>query len=78
MLSLNEQEKDVFLKLARSQDAEIIKGYIEKVMKETSDVENLTSDIIQNAKTVKHILQTNLLDILDEKIVEPHKEDSYE
>jgi hypothetical protein len=78
MQSLNEQEKEVFLKLARSQDADILKLYIAKLIKDVVSVDNLTSDPIQNARVTKQTLTTNLLDLLTETEVEPNEEDTYE
>lgn len=78
MLSLNEQEKHAFLKLARSNDADILKTYIGKIISETTNVDNLTSDIVENAKAVKAILKEGLLDLLTETEVTQPDVDSWE
>lgn len=78
MLQLNKQEKEVFLKLARSQDAEIIKGYVERLIADITDIDNLSTDIIKNAQVVKSTLKSQLLDHLTEQKIEEEKQDTYE
>ena len=78
MLQLNEQEKEVFLKLARSQDADIIKGYIERVIGEVVNIDNLSTDPIRNAQITKQILKSDLLDHLTEHRVDKQEPENYE
>lgn len=78
MLLLNEQEQDVFNKLARSNDADILRSYITKLINEVTNIDNLNSDIIINMRNVKSILKTGLLDYLTDSTVEAPEEDSYE
>jgi len=78
MLSLNDKEKEYFLKLSRSSDTDILKDYLTRIIKEVSDIDNLTTDIIKNAQTVKFILKSQLLDLLEEHTVEQGEEDSYD
>lgn len=78
MLQLNKQEKEVFLKLSRSSDVEILKGYIQKVINEVSDIDNLSTDIIKNAQTTKSILKNQLLEHLTEQKIEEEASDLYE
>lgn len=78
MSLLNEQEKEIFTKLARSQDADIIKGYFERVIQEVVDVDSLTSDPILNARTAKQILLTALLEPLKDNQVEPKEKETWE
>jgi len=78
MLQLNKQEKEVFLKLSRSSDAEILKGYIQKVINEVSNIDNLSTDIIKNAQTTKSILKNQLLEHLTEQKIEEEANDLYE
>jgi len=78
MLQLNKQEKEIFLKLSRSSDAEILKGYVEKLISEITNVDNLSTDIIKNAQTTKAILKGHLLDHLTEQTIEEEQQDTYE
>ena len=78
MLSLNEQEKQVFLKLSRQADGQVLKEYIKKIITEVTSIDNLSSDIIVNMQNVKSILNSQLLEHLTESKVEEFEEDSYE
>lgn len=68
----------MFLKLARSEHAKSLKEYIVRVIQHVTDVDNLTSDIVQNVQNTKAILQADLLSHLTEAKIEEQDEDSYE
>lgn len=78
MLSLNKQEKALFYKLSKSQDGEILSGYVQRIINELSDVDTITTDIIKNRQIVKSVLKTHLVEPLRD--TEPQREEveSYE
>ena len=78
MLSLSEQEKVLFYKLSKSEDGEVLKGYLNKILVHISDVSTLTADVVTSRQAVAHILKSDLVSLLNDTEVEPEEPESYE
>lgn len=78
MLSLNKQEKDLFYKLSKSQDGELLSNYMQRIISQLSDVDTLTTDIIKNRQMVKSVLKAHFVDLLRDTEVKQEEPESYE
>lgn len=67
MISLNDTEKELFSRLSKTDEGRVLKEYILKIIGELSDVDSLTSDIIENRRIVKSSLKAGLIDLLEDR-----------
>ena len=75
---LNKQEKQIFLKLARTEEGKVLRDYIQKLVDQLSDIDSITGDAIKDRQFVKQLLNTELLSYFHESKTTKKEDDSWE
>lgn len=66
-MDLDKQTKDLFERLSHTQDGEILREHVERLITMLGDVSTLDKDPIESRKLVIDKLNNNLLYLLQEK-----------